>query len=113
MAGRGTQARRWLIGALVAVNALMFLVFIGAAGAVSQALRAIDVPTVQACGQRAADQVVAGYLTTGTPRFDGEDTIRFRATDPDDVPLTVTCTLAEPDPDADGPLEILDAEVTP
>lgn len=113
MTGRGTQARRWLIGALVAVNAVMFLVFIGAAGAVSQALRAIDAPTVQACGQQAADQVGAGYLTTGTARFVGEDTIRFRATDPDDEPLTVTCTLAEPDPDRDGPVEVLAVEVAP
>ena len=82
MAGRGTQARRWLIGTLVAVNALMFLVFVGAAGATSMALRALEAPTVQACGQRAADEIEAGHLTTGTPRFVAEDTIRSPATDP-------------------------------
>ncbi len=79
----GDTARRWLIGAPVAVNALMFAVSVGATG-----------------------EIEAGHRTTGTPRVVRESTIHFRATDPEDEALMVTCTLPRPDPGTDGPLEV-------
>jgi len=111
--GNSVGARRALGWSMLVGNLVMLLVFVGAAGATSQALRAIERSTVHACGQRAADEVGVAFLSTGAARFVDDDTISFRATDPDGGTLAVTCRLAEPDPDTEGPLGVLAVEAAP
>lgn len=89
----------------------MFLTFVGAAGSTSQALRSLDGATVGACSDRAAAELATSYLVPGEPRFAGPDTIRFAATDPDGLDVTVTCRLGEPDVDTDGALPVRTVEV--
>jgi hypothetical protein len=111
MAERGTRRRawRWLVSGLVASNVVMFLVFFGAAGSTTQALRALD--SVRPCGDRAAQRLGVPFLLDPTARFVGPDTLRLRANDPDGRAVTVTCRLGDGS-DTDGPLPVEAVEVT-
>lgn len=110
MADGGT--RRRLTWSLVGVNVVMVLTFVGAAGSTSQARRALDGASQQACVSRAGT-ALRGPAQLGEPRFVGADTIAFRATPLEGGAVTVTCTFEEPDPDQDGALVVREVEVTP
>lgn len=112
MAERGTRRRawRWLVSGLVASNVVMFLVFFGAAGSTTQALRALD--SVGVCSDRAARELGVAFLSGSAARFAGADTIRYRAGDPEGRTVTVTCTLGA-DEETSGPLPVESVEVVP
>jgi hypothetical protein len=111
MAERGTRRRawRWLVAGLVASNVVMFLVFFGAAGSTTQALRALE--SVGPCSERAAQRLRVPFLLDPTARFVRSGTLEIRASDPDGRAVTVTCRLGEGS-DTDGPLPVATVEVS-
>lgn len=90
---------RGLVSALVAVNVVMFLVFVGAAGSTRQALEMLGPGAVASCA------TAAGVTAPAAAEIVGHDTIRFRARERDDdgdgAMVTVSCTL-----DDDGPVDV-------
>lgn len=97
---------RGLVAALIAVNVIMFLVFVGAAGSTRQALRGLDGTTVAACARAAEVSAPAAA------EYAGRDTITFRARSAQDEMVTVRCTLGPAEED-DGPLTVESVEVAP